>query len=169
MSDFGPNSTQGPAQVIEKPTSVTVFGVLNIVVGCYQLIRISPGLYKIMAEFYTNPEKIIGPEILFLLLVAVGIGLSVWLLVLGIGLLTMKRWSRRGSCMYARIQIILIVITLGSFFISLIIGWTNLPKSGWGFFNINNGLALIGWIYIVLLLIFMQSAKVKQAFAAIER
>jgi hypothetical protein len=167
MEEFNSNQTQVPPQISKRPMTVTVFGILNIAFGCYQLIRISPGLYKIMAGLYTNPEKIIGSEILFLLLLAVGIGLSIWLLVLGIGLLTMKRWARRGSCMYARIQIVLMVITLGSLFISLAIRWTNLPKNGWGFFNINNGLALIGWIYIVLLLIFMQSAKVKRAFSSI--
>lgn len=166
MTDFNPNEPQAPIQTIEKPVAVTVFGVLNIVVGCYQLIRILHGSYKIIAEVCKNPEKMIGSGILFLLLLVVGIGLSIWLIVLGIGLLGMKKWSRRGSIMYARIQIVLIVITLGSLFISLVIGWTKLPKGVWAFFNVNNCLALIGWIYIVLLLIFMQTGKVKRAFEA---
>jgi hypothetical protein len=168
MEDTGQNPVISSQQIIKKPTAVTIFGILNIVFGCYYLVRGSPGSYKIVAGACKNPEKITGLGILVLLLLAVGIGLSIWLIVLGIGLLRMKRWSRRGSVMYARIQIVLMVIALGSLFISLAIRWASLPKDGWGFFNINNGLALIGWIYIVLLLIFMQTAKVKQAFAAIE-
>jgi hypothetical protein len=169
MEEFGSNQTQVTPQIIEKPTAVTVFGVLNIVVGCYQLIRISPGLYKIMAEFYTNPEKIIGSEILFLLLLAVGIGLSIWLIVLGIGLLTMKRWARRGSVMFARIMIVFMVIALGAIFIKSITDWENAPRILLASITLDNALAVIQWLYMVLLLIFMQSARVKQAFAAIER
>ncbi len=169
MSDLSSDQTQVTPQIIEKPTSITVFGILNIVFGCYQLIRISPGLYKIMAEFYTNPEKIIGPEILFLLLLTVVIGLSVWLLVLGVGLLTMKRWSRRGSVMYALIQIVLMVIALGVIVIKSITDWENAPRILLASITLDNALGVIQWLYMVLLLISMQSAKVKQAFSAIEK
>jgi hypothetical protein len=167
MSDFGPEQSQVSPQNVEKPTVIWVFGVLNIAFGCYQLIRFSPGLYKIMAEFYTNPEKIIGSEILFLLLVAVGIGLSVWLLVLGVGLLTMKRWSRHGSVMYARIMIVFMVITLGAIFIKSITDWENAPRILLASITLDNALGVIQWLYMILLLISMQTAKVKQAFAAI--
>ena len=169
MEDTGQNPAISPPQVIEKPTVVTAFGVLNIAFGCYQLIRISPGLYKIMAEFYTNPEKIIGPEILFLLLLTVVTGLSVWLLVLGVGLLTMKRWSRRGSVMYARIQIVLMAIALGVIAIKSITDWENAPRILLASLTLDNVLGVIQWLYMILLLISMQSAKVKQAFSAIER
>jgi hypothetical protein len=169
MSDFSPEQSQVPPQITEKPTSITVFGILNIVFGCYQLIRISPGLYKIMAEFYTNPEKIIGPEILFLLLLAVGIGLSVWLLVLGIGLLTMKRWSRRGSIIYAWIMIVFMVITLGAIVTKSITDWENAPRILLASITLDNALGVIQWLYMVLLLIFMRTEKVKRAFSAIEK
>jgi len=167
MADFNPDVLQVPIQTVEKPTSVTVFGVLNLAVGCYQLIRILPGFYKITVGACNNPEKIIGSEILVLLLCLVGIGLSVWLIVLGIGLLGMKKWSRRGSIMYARIQIVLIAITIGMLVISLSIGWSSLPKDRLGVFLFQIVTGLIGKLaYPVLLLIFMQTARVKQAFSA---
>ena len=165
MEEFNFNETQVPPLVSEKPTSITVFGVLNIVVGCYQLIRISPGLYKLIAEFCRNPEKIKGSGILFLLLLAVNIGLSIWLIVLGFGLLKMKSWARRGSVMFARIMIVFIVITLGSMIIAILMElsrWRNVLN-----FSVNNCIAVINWIYYILLLIFMQTEKVKRAFAAI--
>jgi hypothetical protein len=165
MSDLGPNSTQVSPQIIERPTAVTVFGVLNIVVGCYHLVRDSPGLYKIIAATFKNSEKITSSGIFVLLLLIAGIGLTIWLLVLGIGLLTMKRWSRRGSVMFARIMIVFIVITLGSMIIAILMEWSrwhNVLN-----FSINNCIAVINWIYYVLLLIFMKTEKVKQAFSAI--
>ena len=142
-----------------------MFGVLNIVFGCYYLVRGSPGLYKIVAGACKNPEKITGSEILVLLLLAVGIGLSIWLLVLGIGLLTMKRWARRGSCMYARIQIVLMV--LGISYIAMSIKWSSVPEEMWGRYIFTILTMLANLTYPILLLIFMQSAKVKQAFSAI--
>jgi len=38
MDDFGQNAAQSPVQIIEKPTSVMVFGVLNCVFGGLGLI-----------------------------------------------------------------------------------------------------------------------------------
>lgn len=157
-----------PAQNIVKPTSVTVFGVLNIVFGFYFLVRIVHSWYRITAGVFKNPEKIITwSGIPFLLLGVVGVGLAIWLIVLGAGLLKMKRWARRGSVIYAWIQVVFMVITLSSMFISLAIDWLKPPRSGFIALDINNALALIHWIYMVLLLIFMKAAKVKQAFAAI--
>jgi membrane-associated HD superfamily phosphohydrolase len=168
MSDFEPNLKQVHIQTTEKPVAVTVFGVLNIVVGCYYLVRVSPGSYNIIGEVLKNPEKITGSGIIFLLLLAVGLGLSIWLLVLGVGLLTMKRWSRRGSIMYARIQIVLIAVIIATLVISLSIGWTTLPKDGLGAFIISMCKGLLGkLIYPVLLLIFMQARRIRQAFFAI--
>ena len=149
--------------MVEKPMAVTVFGVLNIAVGCYFMVRMVLSCSKIIAWVVKEPEKITESEILGLLLFVIGFGLVIWLIVLGIGLLTMKRWARRGSVLYAWIQVIFIVITLGAMIISLVFGQPAYPS-----IDINNGLALIHWIYMVLLLIFMQTAKVKQAFSTIE-
>ena len=169
MNEEGRNEAQSVTQTIKKPTSVIVFGVLNIVIGIYQLIRIFPGLYRTITSVYKEMGRGTSSEILFLLLIIVGIGLSVWLIVLGTGLLKMKRWSRRGSIMYARIQIVFMIITLGAIFISSIIDWQNFPRVIRASVNIDNGLALIQWIYMILLLIFMKTAKVKEAFEVMEK
>ncbi|MCJ7729678.1 MAG: hypothetical protein MUO27_07375, partial [Sedimentisphaerales bacterium] len=131
-------------------------------------VRIFPGSYKIIAEVCRNPEKIIGSGILLLLLFVVSVGFAIWLISLGIGLLTMKRWSRRGSIMYARIQIVLIAAVMVVLVISLSIGWMTLLRDGLGVSIISICKGLLGkLIYPVLLLIFMQVGRVRQAFAAI--
>jgi hypothetical protein len=168
MDDFGSNQPWGSPPIIEKPMAVTVFGVLNIVFGCYFLVRIVHSWYKIMAGDFKNSEEMMWPGIPALLLFVVIVGLVVWLIVLGIGLLKMKRWARRGSVLYGWIQIVLIVITLGGAVVSLVIDWKDAPRIILGSITIDNGLAVIHWIYMVLLLVFMKTAKVKQAFAAIE-
>jgi hypothetical protein len=168
MTDFNPNESQVPAQTVEKPTSVMIFGVLNIVIGCWQLVRILPGSYKILVWTCQNLGAVRASGIWALLLIAVGIGLLIWLLVLGIGLLMFRKWSRRGSVMYAWIQIVLAVITLGALFVSLFINWTSLPKERLGAFIVGISTGLVSsLIYPILLLLFMQTEKVKRAFAAI--
>jgi len=163
MSDFSSNQTQVPPQVIEKPMAVTVFGVLNCVLGCYFLVRMIYGWSGMIARVVKEPTKITESQILVWLIVVFSFGLVIWLIVLGIGLLTMKRWARRGSVLYGWIQIVLIVIVLGATVFSFVIGQPSYPA-----LDINNALALIHWIYMILLLIFMQTAKVKRAFTAIE-
>lgn len=176
MEEIGQNGGQvaGQAppykegQTIQNPTSVTVFGVLNIVVGCYFLVRIIHSWYKIIAEICKDSEKITWSGIPALLLFVVSVGFAIWLIFLGIGLLTMKRWARRGSVIYAWIQVVFIVITLGAIVISSITDWENAPRILLASITLNNAIALIHWIYMVLLLIFMQTAKVKRAFQGLE-
>ena len=168
MNPVKPVGQEAPAQTIEKPTSVTVFGVMNIVLGCYILARLIHSWYRIIPGIVKNPENMITwTGILILLLGIVGVGLAIWLIVLGAGLLKMKRWARRGSVIYGWIQVVFIVITLGSIFISSITDWENAPRILWASINIGNALAVIEWIYMVLLLVFMKTKRVKQAFEAI--
>jgi len=164
MSDLDSNQTQVPPQVIEKPTSITVFGILNIVFGCYQLIQ----FFK-MVPTYKGLVTVEGlPYLLFVSII--GVGLPVWLLILGIGLLKMKTWARNGSCMYARIRIIVTVIIMGLSVASLIVNRSAFPMAKLLPVIFVMLLGLIEtFIYPLLLLIFMQPAKVKQAFSAIER
>jgi hypothetical protein len=168
MADFNSTEPQSqvPAQIVERPMAVWVFGVLNIVFGFYFLVRMGYSWSKIIAGGFKNPGEITWSGIPVLLFFVVSTGLIVWLIVLGIGLLTMKRWARRGSVLYGWIQVAIIVITLGGIFISSIIDWENAPRILWASININNALAVIHWIYMVLLLVFMKTKKVKRAFAA---
>jgi len=151
-----------------RPTAVWVFGVLNIAVGIYGLIRFYPGIYKMieyLVKVRVNPEQISGPGTLFLFLIAVSLGLGFWLIVLGIGLLTTKKWARRGSIIFARIMIVFMVITLGYIALIIFLAWPH-----WYFalnLNIYNALAVITWIYYIALLKYMQKPKVKEAFRGI--
>lgn len=167
MTDFNPNSPQMPVQAAGKPAAITVFGVLNVLFGCYFLVRIINSWYRMIPGIVKNPEKItLLSGTLTFFLVVIGFGMVIWLIVLGAGLLKMKRWARRGSIIYAWIQVVFIVVTLGAIFISSIIDWQNFPRVIRASINLNNALAVIHWIYMILLLIFMQTDGVKQAFQA---
>ena len=167
MIDYLTMNDSEQTQQFRKPTSIYVFGIMNIVFGLYGLIRIIyPGYYAIMTliNVRVNPENILGPGALILTLLAVGIGLSVWLTSLGIGLLTMKKWARRGCVLYTGIQIFLIVTALFLLLIYRAVINMPPPKDICVFLNARYALALIYWLYLILLLIYMKSSKVKQAF-----
>jgi hypothetical protein len=88
--------------------------------------------------------------------------------VLGVGLLTMKRWARKGSMMYARIKIILGIISIAIAVVSLIKIWPSMSRST----SIAVVLMvcknlLLNLVYPAILLIFMKTAKIKRAFAVI--
>jgi hypothetical protein len=163
-----PPYNEGQGMQVEKPMAVWVFGLGNIVIGCYFLVRMSYGWSRIIADTFKNFEKVTwAGGISTLLTFVLGAGLEIWLIVLGIGLLTMKRWARRGSVLYGWIQVVLIVIGLGATVITL--SRMTLPEGFWKtFLTIGDAIMLVHWIYMVLLLIFMKTAKVKRAFAAVE-
>ena len=115
MDQLEQNPASLPPQAAERSIVIPIFGFLNFVVGGYPLINVYPRLFKAMADVLKNGStKITSPEILFLgLSCLVGIAFSIWLVALGIGLLRMKKWARRGSVIYAWIAIGLFVIVWG--------------------------------------------------------
>ncbi|MGB7580916.1 MAG: hypothetical protein WBL85_00520, partial [Sedimentisphaerales bacterium] len=127
MSDLDSNQTQEPPQVIERPISVAVFGLLGFVLGCYPFISTYPQLYKIIAPVLMGKTAMPGMP-LFLLSCLVSVVLSIWLIVLGIGLLRMKKWSRRGSIIYAWVSIGLHTVIRGYPAVIILLGLANLPK-----------------------------------------
>jgi hypothetical protein len=150
----------------ERPMAVWVFGVLNIAVGCYQLIPIFLLFYKIVTVYKNSCS--IGGLSYILLASGISVGLSIWLIVLGIGLLRMKKWSRRGSVIYSWVQIVLCIVVWGYTTVIILSGMANPPRGGrWPFWIIYALRMLIGLIYPVTLLIFMKTEKVKRAFSAI--
>jgi hypothetical protein len=166
MDEFNSKQVEAFPQIIEKPASVTVFGVMNIVVGCYHLVRLILLSYKMLMDALNYPEITTGLAIMVLLFPALNAGLWVWLFILGIGLLTMKRWARRGSIIFAWINI-------GWFIFAwswnvVLVGCILMPEKR-TFMITSMCKVLISLIYPVLLLIFMQTAKVKRAFHAREK
>ncbi len=167
MSDFDPEQLQAPQQVVERPIVVVVFGVLGFVLGGYPFINTYPQLYRIIVPALTGKMAVSGMP-LFLLSCLVSVGLSIWLIVLSIGLLRMKKWARRGSIIYAWVRIGLDTVTRGYTAVIILLGLASPPKDGrWHFWVTYAGMTLIAFIYPVLLLIFMKTEKVKRAFAAI--
>lgn len=164
MDELNLGQTEVQPQVIERPRAVTVFGVLSIIVGCYPFIRTYPQLYKILAPVLMSKTEMPGMP-LFLLSCLISVGLSIWLIVLGIGLLRMKRWARSGSIIYSWVQIGLRTVNGGYTTVIILSGLANPPRGGrWPFWITYALMMLIGLIYPILLLIFMQTEKVKRAF-----
>jgi hypothetical protein len=167
MTDFNQNSPQVPVQPVEKPTSVTVFGILNIVFGGMGLIC-TPFSLLVGVPAMQETMQATAPYRMWTLAAGfIGIGFSIWLLVLGIGLVTMKKWARGGSVIYACVMIVWIIVIASMNIAALSLKWINVPETGLpGFIGGTVGGMCGGLIYPILLLIFMQTAKVKQAFQA---
>lgn len=168
MEELSPGRSQVPLQVVEKPTSVTVFGVLNIVFGGLRLLFLSFGLLVGVAATQKTMETTAAYKTWTLASCLVGIGFSIWLLVLGIGLVTMKKWARGGSVIYACVMIVWIIVIASMNIAALSLKWINIPEAILPVFigSMVGGMCG-GLIYPVLLLIFMQTEKVRKAFAAI--
>ena len=153
----------GQGQVAERPTAVTVFGVLSVVFGCYHLINASLSSYAVIMNAWNYPKTTTGQLIFLISLQALNACLWIWLIIVGIGLLLMKKWSRRQAAYYSWVQIILFFV-MWSY--NIIVACFYIPdKIIFMFLSMFKIIYVL--IYAVLLLIFMQTQKVKRAFAAI--
>ena len=154
----------------EKPTSITVFGVLNCVFGGLGIIC-TP--FSILVLFIGNlfpmvenpPEIVPGYKIYLVVAAILGIGIAAWLLSLGIGLLKVKSWARRGCIIYGWFAIFWGIIASIINVIAYSQGWITAPQGQLS--GVVGGFCggFAGLIYPVLLLIFMQTPRVKQYFA----
>jgi hypothetical protein len=80
----------------------------------------------------------------------------------------MRRWARNGSVIYACVEIVWTLVGVGMNIAALSLKWINMPEANMaGFVGGTAGGMCGGLIYPILLLIFMQTEKVKRAFAAI--
>jgi hypothetical protein len=161
MQESNSSQTYGTQQSVEKPIALNIFGVLNIVFGCCVLIRLG---HSFLQELEAG--QMVMP---FIALAIISLTLMIWLIVLGVGLLKMKKWARRGSVMYARIQIVFIAIMFAGIIISLFRDSENAPGLLLRSMTYANALSVIQIIYVICLLIFMRSEKVRRAFAPIGR
>lgn len=151
-------------QKVKKPISITVFGVLNIFFGGLGLLFSSLVTFGLVTAGDTS-KMASGYKIFLLFMNVVGFGFSIWLLTLGIGLLGMKGWARRGSVLYGWLGILLSITEAAVNFLAISLNWITVPEGGMPEYVAGMCISLIGGlIYPILLLIFMQTAKVKQAF-----
>jgi len=166
MNENSLKTVQVPAQVVKKPKSVTVFGVLNIVYGGLFILSTPIAIFGYIVA--GKKGDVSSGEMMWALFsLIVGFGLTIWLVILGIGLLNLKKWARRGSVMYAWADIAFILIGTGVNIVILSLDGINpqegeLTKLFVEFLDI-----IISVVYPVLLLIFMQKDKVKMAFQEI--
>ena len=147
----------------QRPASVTVFGILNIIFGSLRLVCLPFILFITfrMPQMW-NPSHI---AIIWLIIAhAVDFIIAIFLLTLGIELLRLKAWARKWSLVYGWLSIALVfigtivnllLITSGEF------GYAEeaLPSALGG----TCGGLIGGLIYPVLLIIFMQKQSVKDA------
>ncbi len=146
----------------ERPTSVTVFGILNIVFGSLGLLCMPVGLFAILAM--PNAMNTAGSNTVWMLLSGVvGLACTIFLIIAGIGLLYLKAWARKGSLLYGWFAIIwgIIGVAFNVCFMTSSMGGSAervVP-------SVIGGVCAgsIGLIYPVLLVIFMHRPNVKQA------
>jgi hypothetical protein len=140
----------------QRPASVTVFGVLNIIFGCLGLICIPLSLLGNFTEDRSmNPTEIVKMWLLCTSLLR--LLCSFILIILGTGLLNLKRWARKCSVYYGSFILIwnVIATVINLLFVSS--GQYNCEAEFLPFAYLGMCFALvIGSIYPILLLIFMQ-------------
>lgn len=176
MEDLNQTQPQVTMQNPQRPTAVTVFGILSIVFGsmgivCAPITLLIPSIIPIDMETSSTYKvwQTIG--------IFGEFGFRICLLILGIGLLKLKRWARRGSIIYACIYIAWSLLGTIMNIAALSLNWIKLPETSepaemggmiGGFIGGICGGIIYSIGYSILLLIFMQTAKVKQAFAQVE-
>lgn len=167
----------------QRPTSVTVFGILNIVFGTFGLLCTPISLAMILGmPVAGNPvlRVIHGNELYRLWTIGgslLGIVAAAVLLAAGIGLLQLRPWARLTSIGLAIYNLVAGVLNIGMsvfVFMPLVQG----VKMGSGaeqaaalgalIGGIAGGVggSCVGMIYPILLLIFMTRPSVKAAFQA---
>jgi len=158
--------------MIKRPMAVWVFGVMNIVLGCYCLEGALVFYSKYIRWLMNNPERITSGTWMTLIMdlysFVIGPVFAVCLIVLGIGLLKTKKWARKGSILLGFLIILSYIYTIAA--IINFVNQANIPTLRWwnAIFNSENTTLFIGMGYTILLLVFMKTEKVKRAFAAIE-
>ena len=154
---------------IKKPVSITVFGVLNIIYGGLFILLTPISIFGYIAEGWKG--DISYREMTWSLFnIIIGFGVTIWLVILGIGLLKLKKWARRGCVVYGWVDIVYILLAAIADIIFISLGWIKMFSNEGMLANISTEFLniVISLIYPVLLLIFMKTRKVRQAFAGIE-
>lgn len=151
-----------PSTRPERPTAVTVFGVLNIVFGGMGLLFAPMGLIMTSAMpglVDTN----IAMKAWMLISSAVGFACAILLLATGIGLLYLKAWARTGSLVYGWFTIFWIIVGIAVNFAMITSGQFGPAQSMLP--SLIGGMCggLIGLIYPILLIVFIRRPNVRSA------
>ncbi|NJO52413.1 MAG: hypothetical protein HC840_26825 [Leptolyngbyaceae cyanobacterium RM2_2_4] len=150
------------------PSSVKVFGILNIVFGSFGLVTSPLGLLNLNQSIQVFENFGASPLTISWIRFSAWLSplLSLALLILGIGLLMKKPWGRSGSIIYSYISIALgvlsMILVVGAFSSGLESGD---PAAIGGIIGGVIG-SLVGLIYPILTIVFLSKPNVK---AALER
>lgn len=157
---------------MNRPTSVTVFGILNLVFAAFGFIAIIfTALLFIMPQPANSPNPVIqlihdNSTYAAWMVISAGLGVlsSIALLASGIGLLKMRAWARTLSIVYAIYAIIMIVVGTAVNYVFLVQPLLaqsqnqSGPQAAAAISGTIGG--CFGAIYPILLLIFMLLPKV---------
>ena len=170
---------------MQRPTSVTVFGILNLVFGALGLCGVGFGVFGLVimanlleGEMPPNPQfdMLQNPAYQAYTYVVLGLNLiaAIVLAIAGIGLLKLKSWGRSLSIGYGAYAIIMQLVGLAVAFLFVVKPMMDAAEQGndpqaqgqmiGGAVGAVFG-GCFGLVYPVLLLIFMFRPNVKAAFA----
>lgn len=164
----------------KKPTSMVVFGILNLVFGVFGILGLLFAVFSAFLDLPQDPNNPLqaymnDPTLKTLMLVSQVFAsiLAVLLVISGVGLINGKLFGRRLAIIYAigTMLLVVIVAVINISFISLpvLAHASELPEGPEKIGAIIGGSAffiqpICGFIYPVLLLIFMMRAPVKNYF-----
>jgi hypothetical protein len=163
---------------VERPTSVTVFGILNI---CKGALGVLTALWSLM--LFSSSAAASNPVTQVMLenptytkwmktMVPIGIVVCCASVLSGFGLLGLRSWARKVSIAYAIYGIVVVVVTVPINFFVLLPAMLEKSRQfqgpeAAGMISSTIGSVLgvvLGLIYPILLLIFMTRPKVVAAF-----
>ncbi len=165
-----------------RPTTVTVFGILNLVFGTLGAVGVLLGAVVIVVARIASAREDLVTEALrthpayrtwVAVSLPIGFAAAVFLIVAGAGLLYMRPWARVGSIVYGIYGIVMGLANMGwNAAILLPIaaeaasrrGPEGAAALGGAIGTVLGG--LIGLAYPVLLLVFMTRPRIVEAFRA---
>ncbi len=157
-SPAAPQAT--PPRARTRPTSLSVFGIINIVFGFFGLLCAPFG---IISSFGPSTATVLSGEGVRAFTIAsslLGFILSGFLLTLGIGLLRMQNWARTGSVIYGWLTIAKSLVSIGVILYFIVPHLSHAQGAGMAeaIGGIVGGVfgGLFSMIYPILLIIFMQ-------------
>jgi hypothetical protein len=165
---------------VKRPTSVTVFGVLNLVFGFLGICGVAAGALSFAIP--QNPDmpnpvmEIMATNVVYSTFTKVSLGCSaiatLVLIAAGIGLLGMKPWGRMASIGYGIYAIVmgLVGLVINAVYVSMPLmqqaSEMQGPEAAGAIGGAIGGVVggCIGLVYPALLLFFMTRPNVVQAF-----
>jgi hypothetical protein len=152
-----------------RPTSVTVFGILNIVFGSLGLLCTPLAVFALWIPQQPGAPQI-GPAMMAYTIIGyiVGFFCAILLLAAGIGLLYQKRWARRCSYGYGWFAIvwgIIGIIVTAAMMASGMQGSGGPEETAAQVGGIVGGMCggILGLIYPIFLVVFMKRQNVVEA------